>query len=214
MNIDKKKIILSTEIEYNYDYKEKGYSLLPCEHSKNTENTVNSREIEKITQEIITDKLPDEMKKIFGIEIETNIISTDYGSIIFFFGVIIAGVNLLANYKNLYDSIELIKKQTTRLIKNKLSSKYGKRFDVNTEIEYSPYSKPLPDRFFKMFRKQGKSLDFLMEEFPEFFYLFYPTKYINKNRDGFFYFLLSATIILAIMLGILVYSAVIKTYFL
>lgn len=213
MNIGKKEIIISAEIKYTYNYRNKGFSLSPYKHSKNIENNIESEKVEKIAREIITDTLPFEMKKIFGIEVKTNILSTNYGSIIFFFSAVLTGVNLLANYKNLYDSIELIRKQTARLLMNRLSIDYGDRFEVSANIEYSSYSEPLFERFHKTFRRRSKHMDILLEEFPELIYMSSPFKYGNRNRDGFFYFLLSVTIVLSIIVGILVYGAVVKTYF-
>jgi hypothetical protein len=213
MNIGKKEIIFATEIEYSYYYSNKGYSLSPYNNSKNLDDNIQIEKIEKIAREIITDTLPFEMKKIFGIEVRTNILSTDYGSIILFFSAILTGVNLFANYKNLYDSIELIKEHTNRLIEKKLSIDYGKRFDVTTKIEYSPYPQPIFERFDKIFRRRRKDIDIPLEEFPELFYINVPANYGNRKRDGFFYFLLSLTIVLLIIVGILVYGAVIKTYF-
>jgi len=208
----KKEIIFTTEIDYNYNYKNKGYSLSPIRNNKELDN-ISVEKIEKISREIIEITLPKDIESIFGIIIKTKILKKEYGSIIFFFSVLFTGYTLFSNYKGFYDSLELIKRQTSRLLKSGINSMYGDMFDVTTNIEFPSFSEPLYSKFVNRFLKRSKHFEMLLHEFPESLPLFYQHQNIHPQRDGFFYFLLTTTIIFGIIIGFLVYGAVIKTYF-
>jgi hypothetical protein len=84
--------------------------------------------------EVITEELPEYLKKVFNLSIETEILYVREGSIIIFVGVTLLGIyNFIANYKNFFESINLIKTQINPLIEEKLKDISNDDFEIKIE---------------------------------------------------------------------------------
>src|ERR1022692_4836112 len=83
--------------------------------SRNLSDIGENKEIKERVSRALTQDLPRDMEALFGVNIDVQIKGTREGSIIMFFGVVIAGVSsllgALSRYKSLYDSVVLIQNQ-------------------------------------------------------------------------------------------------------
>ena len=163
---------------------------------------------------IITDRLPADLADIFGVDIKTRVIGDPrYGSISIFFGVVLSGFTVIASYKSFFDSIKLIEEHCQLLIRGLLQDKYRGQLFANVSRRYPKLDDPrdmyLPKSLRRFFG--GKGFGPGIEDY--FLELSQLDGIQGKKRDGFFWFLLSLCIILLIIVGILVYAAVVKTYF-
>ncbi len=163
---------------------------------------------------IITDRLPADLADIFGVDIKTRVIGDPrYGSISIFFGVVLSGFTVIASYKSFFDSIKLIEEHCQLLIRGLLQDKYRGQLFANVSRRYPKLDDPrdmyLPKSLRRFFG--GKGFGPGIEDY--FLELSQLHGIQGKRRDGFFWFLLSLCIILLIIVGILVYAAVVKTYF-
>src|SRR5260370_40128543 len=70
------------------------------------------REVEHVVRQALSEDLPSEMSALFGIAVDIQIKGAREGSLIVFFGAVFAGISALSRYKSLYDSIELIQRQS------------------------------------------------------------------------------------------------------
>jgi hypothetical protein len=161
-------------------------------------------ELEQRVNRALTHDLPRDLETIFGINIDVQIKGTREGSLIIFFGAVIAGVSALSRYKNLYDSIVLIQDQAPRVIKAALP--YD-RYSVNVNaVDPSARSFDFDNPKYRWWRRHspdGFLRDSLGADHLE----------ARHRRDGFFWFLLALCILEGAALGSLVYMAVLKTYF-
>jgi hypothetical protein len=160
-------------------------------------------EVEQQVRRALTEDLPHDMDTIFGITVDVQIKGTRDGSIVVFFGAVVAGISALSRYKNLYDSVVLIQNQACRVIQAALNG--AGRYNVNVRA-VDPNPESLEDRF-RWWRKHAPfPMDFMPHSIGE-------AGSGRANRDGFFWFLLALCILEGIGLGLLVYRAVMKTYF-
>lgn len=163
--------------------------------------TIEEEDMTGPVEEIILHRLPADMEKIFGIEVKTRILATQHSSLIIFFEAVFTGFSLIANYKNFHDSALLLKRHFERLIKSLSEQRFDKRLYSIIRFEYPYFSE----------HEHGISLSredrYFSDEFPGLITL--PT----QRRDGFFYFLLVLSIVSLTIIGLLVYGAVVKTYF-
>ena len=154
-------------------------------------------EFETAVKNALISDLPRDMREIYGVEIAVEIKAIRYGSLIVFYGVLVAGLSALSRYKNLYDSIELIRKQSSTVL-GALKQNYDE-FNINISTAYPR----LPDPYD---RHHSMHHEMFIEE------LGIPSL-PHTRRDAFFYFLLGWSILSLVVIGILVYAAVRKTYF-
>jgi len=202
MAIKSKNIILSADIDYGYEMRNKGIHLK--RGSKDFE--IKAEMVEKVAKNVISHDLPNEMQDIFGLPIKTKIIAVRDGSILIFFQVVLGAFTFISSYKGFFDSINLIKSQCQRLLRHRLKDEFGEEFDISISEEY-PVIPELPYNYlYKLF---GRKFPFEPELFSEFIF----GTSVQKKRDGFFYYLIIFNIVLLILIGILVYAAVVKTYF-
>ena len=138
-----------------------------------------------------------------ALRLDLQIKGTRDGSITVFFGAVVAGISALSRYKNLYESVVLIQNQASRVIAATLNG--AVRYNVNVHA-VDPSTNSLEDRF-RWWRKHGP---FPMDFMP---YGIGDAGGTRTNRDGFFWFLLALCILEGTGLGLLVYRAVMKTYF-
>jgi hypothetical protein len=173
------------------------FKAILTEKSSNYPFPENKEGFETAVRGTLTNTLPRDMKEIFGMDISVDIKSVKHGSLTVFFGVVIAGLSAFSRYKSLYDSIELVRQQADAVLES-LRERYG-QFNVGVQAVYPRLQDPF-DRHYPLRHEM-----FLEElEFPAL---------SRSPRDGFFYFLLSWNIISLLIIGALVYAAVIKTYF-
>jgi hypothetical protein len=166
---------------------------------KGTNNPFPSSEegFETAVRDALTKTLPRDMKEIFGVEISVDIKAAKHGSLTIFFGVIVAGLAALSRYKNVFDSIELIRQQAESVLES-LRTRYG-QFNIGVQAIYPRLRDPFD-------RHHSLRHEMFLEEIG-----FSVAPY--SRRDGFFYFLLIWNIISWLVISALVYAAVIKTYF-
>ena len=109
--------------------------------------------------------------------------------------------------------MQLIKKHCQFLINGLLDNKYTRDLAANVSIDYPVLNNPRDMYFPKSLRRffGGKGFGPGIEDY--FLELSQLHGIQGTRRDGFFWFLLSLCIILLISVGILVYAAVVKTYF-
>ena len=209
MSRKKREVIFVANIDYGYSEKDKSIK-------KDGYLGTNEVPVSKLIEDaklIITNQLPTDLADIFGIHAEVRFIDTRPGSINIFFGVVISGITLIANYKKLYDSMTLIAQHCNLLIDGMLKEKYPYNLSAGVSMKYPVLGDPrdmyLPKSLRRFFG--GKGFGPGVEDY--FLELSQLHGIQGKRRDGFFWFLLSLCIILLIIVGILVYAAVVKTYF-
>lgn len=127
-----------------------------------------------------------------------NVIGEYDGSIIVFFEVILKVFDLVGGIKDVYESIKLIGTLANDFIQERLNEEYGDYFIANTwtrlpHFESTSNSENIKDRSqfsasAKLFRKSA------------------------NTRDGFFFYLLISNIVLFVLLGFMVYKAVLAMY--
>jgi hypothetical protein len=159
--------------------------------------TLENREIEEIVKRSLSEDLPRDMDTLFGLNVDVRVIAAREGSLTVFFGAVILGIS---RYKSLYDSIKLIQEQGTRILEAALRNRG--RFSINVRAR-QPSMDSLEMSGVRWFRKHWpEPFDFRMTANEPF-----------MSRDGFFYFLLVLCILEGMAIGLLVYKAVVKTYF-
>lgn len=204
-----KEIIFEAEIDFGYNLKNKGVYLTDQHQQYESKKVPTRSEVSECAYNVISTDLPNELELIYGIKIKTRIITTRPGSLELFFGVLFTGYSLIGWYKSLLDSIDLIKRHGNRI----LSSKFKDRFDIkewSIEIQsrYPSFEKLRSRRNLKELLMHGD-----IDEFEDFFLSRTYEQLPRKKRDGFFYYLIVANCILLIILGLLAFAAIQKTYF-
>lgn len=209
MNILKREIIMSAKIDYNFNARQQGHTITP----KTNLNSDFHISLEDEIKDVISSRLPSDMAQIYGLTIKTRMITTRYSSITVFFGVLLSGFTLIANYKGFYDSIQLIREHLKLLLAGRLHEKSGEDFDITVSIEQPQLDNPRESHFPIDLRRFSKHMHF-DPEFAEVLGLWQLTALQrHKRRDAFFWFLLIFCILLIAILGLLVFAAVKKTYF-
>lgn len=152
--------------------------------------------VEAAVYRALTAELPRDLSRFFGLEVSTRIRGTRYGSLSVFFSVFVLGYTVLSGYKGLFDSVELIRSQADELIESALRGR-NQRFSVNVYARYPQFS-------------QRRWADRLLssDEFP--IAIGPPAR---SSLRGAFALLLLVAIIEALAIALLVYGAVMKTYF-
>jgi hypothetical protein len=191
-------VVLLATIDYTSSERRQGRELRP-----NTDSP--DRRIEEEARRAIETDLPNDLQRIYGLDIRTHVLDVQSGSLLVFFSAVISGLSLFSSYAGFFDSVKLIKRHCDLLL-TRLLQNYPGDFDVNV-VEMFP---TLPDpsdfspwrRLRKMF---GPEIDF----WPG-------APFGNRQRiqrDAFFWFLLIFNVLLVAALATLVTGAVIKTYF-
>ncbi|NOT55385.1 MAG: hypothetical protein HOP18_12330 [Deltaproteobacteria bacterium] len=157
----------------------------------------NNSEFVAAVRDALETSLPKDMREIYDMRVDVHIKAIRTGSLSVFFAVAVLGLSALSRYKNLYDSVELIRTQADTVLES-LKDRFGDlRVSVTTRYPHlhSPYD-----------RHHLKNHELFLDELalPDL---------PRHRRDAFFYFLLAWSIISLIVIGLLVYAAVRKTYF-
>jgi hypothetical protein len=197
-------VIFSAQIEYNDE--EKGHI------SKDSRsNEISFEKLDSEARKIICQELPSDLDKIYGIKADIRYIDSREGSLIIFFGAMITTYGLIANYKDFFESIRLIKEHGQRLLKTLERRLHIPPLSIYIKNEYPEL--PHPDSM-----RYSLRLKHLFHMFPPDIaeMILEKRAYDIDNyskRDGFFWYLIFMNIILIITLGALVAAAVIKVYF-
>jgi hypothetical protein len=160
-------------------------------------------EMEDLVRKALSEKLPSEMNDLFGITIDVQIKGAREGSLIVFFGIVFAGVGALSRYKSLYESIELIRRQSERVIGSALNN----RDQLRINVRVADPSHRLVDAYRPNFERR------LARFSDEAFSLSDTPSAPPWSPYAFFYFLLILCILETLAIGFLVYKAVSITYF-
>jgi hypothetical protein len=116
--------------------------------------------------------------------------------LIIIFGAILSAYEIVSSFKDFSDSIQLIREEADKLIQVAVR-RFGS-FDTRVSVRY-----PKIDDDRDMMRRMKMDI-----EFQSAWREVYRSRY-----DGFFYFLLCLCIIQFIIIALLVYGAVMRTYF-
>jgi len=202
----RREVMLSASIEYAQTKEQSGMRL----GEKNQELDISSRRLQDEAKRVIEDRLPADLADLFGIDAKVEVRGCRFGSLIVFFSVLLSGYGLIASYKDFYDSIQLIKEHCNLLLRTVLRDNYPHHdFKVEVETRYptlpNPHDLYSPSRYWKRLGLHPSELPWeLWESAP-------PPQ--HARRDGFFWFLLVLSTVLLGVLGVLVYAAVVQTYF-
>jgi hypothetical protein len=207
----RREIVLSARIEYDHETrKQRGDRLGPGRSS----NDLETEGMESEVRRILLSELPADIEEIYGFEVKTRLIAVRPGSIVVFFGAVVTALGIFSSYSDFFESIALIRKHAKMLLAARLAARYGGGYDVSVDVEYPRVPDPddlLPGR---RFRKMLGG-PFGSDEFAgALSWVGQAAGGGTQKRDGFFWFLLASTIVLAVLLGLMVAGAVWRTYFL
>jgi hypothetical protein len=205
MTRNKREVVLEAHVEFDYNARKSGDTITQNSH-------VGDHPVSELVDDIkrlVEDDLRNDMASVFGLHIETRVIATRYGSVSIFFGVVLSGFVLISRYKNFYDSIQLIRQHSERLLRALLTQKYGRHLEATVSVAHPRLDDPRESRFPRALQKHFPPD--IAEEFLFEMGEFYSPR--RSSRDAFFWFLLVFCILLLAILGWLVRAAVIKTYF-
>jgi hypothetical protein len=193
-------IIFLATIDYGYQERNKGRTLRPNSDSP-------YEQLQQDALRIITTDLPSDLRRIYGMEVQTRVIEVQSGSILVFFGAVLGGFGVLSSYADFFESVRLLKAHCKLLLERVTRARHSGDFDVSV-VDQRPSLHDPSDlvpyhRLRKMF---GPELEHFL---PAAFLAQTP----RHRRDGFFWFLLVLNIVLLAAVGILVAAAVIRTYF-
>lgn len=215
MDFNHKLLIFSADIDFNYDRQNKDQHLsrrYNGRHLRNEGKCYNERsdraqesdwdQVLAVATDVIEQKLSESLTKIIGVPVESKILTVHDGSLIIFFGIALTSYNIISNYKNFYESAQLIEHQCKLLLKEALKTTFGESFDIRIN-----YEAPI-------FNDSGFDSDrHLFEKLRYYVSNSLTSSQVPSRRDGFFYYLIFLNIALIIIIAILVYKAVTKTYF-
>jgi len=210
MSMLKREIIMSAKIEYGYEGRREERTITQKMKLEN----ISQGFLEETVKEVILSRLPSDMAHIYGLTVKTRVISTRYGSLTVFFGVILSGLAFIANYKGFFDSMQLIREHLQLLLRGRLHEAFGEEMAIEVSVQHPKLDDPrearLPSELRRFFRHMRPE-----PEFEEAFGLWQLLSVRRQTtRDAFFWFLLALCVLLVAVVGALVFAAVKKTYFL
>lgn len=154
---------------------------------KQKENVTTPEDIKNEVVGILQSDLPERCKAYFDTPVEVNVKGSHDGSIVVVFDVIVKAIEFISGAKDAYDVAALIRNITVKLIEKRLDKKYGR----GTFLVYGR-------------NHNYREKDIYHPEVREVHFV---------NNNGFFWYLLISNIVLVICIFLLVYGAVMKTYF-
>ena len=194
-----REVILLAKIEYGSKDLREGRRLRPNSDSP-------YERLEHEAHRIIEVELPSDLRRIYGLEVETRILDIQAGSLLVFFSAVVAGLGFFSSYSGFFDSVNLIKQHCALLLR-RATGYSGSEFEITVNNQFPTLPDPSDFRPWRRARKMfGPEADELLEAS-----LFAGSQ--SPHRDAFFWFLLIFNILLVAALGVLVGGAVIKTYF-
>jgi hypothetical protein len=161
-------------------------------------------EFERDARQVLESLMPNQMKEVFGISTSCKVIRFEDGSIEILFAVVVGAVGFLSGYSGFFDSIELIRRQSTSLMEKALGRRYGTDFSVSTEVVWPRLRDPhdYPGRNFR--RHFGMFESEMMA--------FLPDNDRSPRRDAFFWYLVGSNVALVAVIALLVWKSVVKAY--
>lgn len=199
--VRRKRVTFTARIEFNSENRKSGRYLRRGFDNRE----ISFGRVEAVAREVIVEELPTDMIELFGLNVKTRIVGVRDGSLLLFFEAMLAGYNIISDYSGFYDSIKLIQSQCNRLLSDRLEQKFGDQFDIYVDITYPSIPEP-PDREFGRWINEWRHFGHMKEGG-------FPPMFTTGRRDGLFYFLAVLSAILLLIIGFLVYGAVVKTYF-
>jgi hypothetical protein len=197
-------VVFTLRVDYS-DQQRQGRSML----SHGTVGDFPLSTLEADLRNIIERELPKELSSLFDIEVQTKVLDTKYTSLTIFFGALIAAYPLIASYHDFAESVHLIKKHCYLLVDALDSEKYGHSFNKNVDVYYPTLPDPTdyPYRWMRhMFGHPGGEEAFALTALMQ-------RPNTSRVRDVFFWYLVVMNIVLTILVGSLVYRAVVSTYY-
>lgn len=204
MPLWKREVILNATIEYNYE------ALRSFGGPIRERGRVGDRQVSELVEdvtEIINHRLPTDLANIFGIHAKTRIVATRYGSVTLFFGVLLSTFSFIASYRDFFDSIQLIREHAGMLLRGLVNEQYSGNLDVNVSVVQPRLEDPRERHLPRLFRHFPP--DIVEDLVRQGYFAGVP----GVRRDAFFWFLLLLTFLLLGVVGLLVYGAVVNTYF-
>lgn len=214
-----KKAVFKVKITFNENYGEKfapksnyyndrGEMKLTSTKTYNFSSRDEKIHFEQIKMVAIEDFEKDLLKEINNVlEYPANSVEINgvyEGSIEIVFSVLFNAYQFIAGIKDFFDSLKLISNTSNRILRKRLTDKYGDYFNISTEIEYPTNGNDF-HRFEEemlLMRKTGRGMTLPIPNYNE------PI----SNRDAFFYYLLFSNIILTLIIIFLVWKALVSTY--
>jgi hypothetical protein len=145
-----------------------------------------------VIRNALTEELPSVLSQGYDLQVEIRIRYIGSGSIMVIFGAMIKGYTILSQYKNIVESVQIIRQQAKGIIERVL-----RRFSRNRRVGVQVNVRRVPS---SMASGQQRSRE----------------SYIGRaavSPGAFFYFLLVLCIVQFFFIVLLVAGAVIKTYF-
>lgn len=124
-----------------------------------------------------------------------DVLETREGSILVLFNAVVDVMQFVGGIKDFYESVELIRNLADTHIKHRLEADYGNYFSVDTKVLTHSDKHPLDTDAVLSSKKELSNV------------------HLRRGRDGFFYYLLIANVILLCLFVALVFKAVMKVYF-
>ena len=167
-------------------------------YSENRQIIVSYEQLKSEIVAIINDELESISKIASNNAVRSvDVLETREGSILVLFQAVFNAMQFVSGIKDFYESIELIRNLTNTHIKHRLVASYGNYFNVDTTILAHPNKLPLcTDADAELCSKNESFIG-----------------HLHKERDGFFYYLLVANVVLLCLLVALVFRAVMTVYF-
>lgn len=176
-----------------YDFSEKEEI---CGYNKNQQMTVAYETLRNDIIAIINNELEPIAKITSNNAVQSvDVLETREGSILVLFQAIFNVIQFVSGIKDFYESIELIRNLSNTHIRNRLNANYGNYFNVDTAILACSNRLPLCANVVPYSKKKS----FICP--------------LQKGRDGFFYYLLIANVVLLCLVVALVFKAAMMVYF-
>jgi len=163
-------------------------------------------EIDRSIRHVVESDLPRELGEIYGLKVSARFITTRPGSIVAFFAATVAAVGVFSSYSDFFESVALVRKHSTTLLKRMLESRFAHGMEANVSVSTEYPHVVDPD---DLHPRRWLRRHFGPDMFPA---ALLGTKE-RSSRDGFFWFLLAWSILATAALAVLVAGAVVRTYF-
>jgi len=203
-----REIIFETTIDFDYHFHNKDIYLSDEVQSLENKKLPSRAQVAEYAKNVVEYQLPAELEHLYGFHVKIRLVDTRPGSRSLFFAAVFSVYTIIGGYKSFFDSIELIKEHTDRLLKSGLRERFNiPNWEVHTESKYPAFKSHKYTRDLRHAIMEGDIDD--LEE------IISPTivSTDRQRRDPLFYYLLILNIFLLAIIATLVFSAVKKTYF-
>lgn len=200
-----KEVIFLATIDYDYGRRTKDMHLGRGQNSE-----FPFEKLEQELRSLIASELPSDLRRIFGLDVDTRVIEVQSGSVLVFFGAVITALGVFSGYADFFESIQVVKRHSKLLIERVLRNRYGGEFDVEVVQQYPSLPDP-SDRY--PWRRLRKMFGPEADEILELSAWARRRAGQGTRRDAFFWFLLIFNVLLLATIGGLVGGAVVRTYF-